>query len=216
MSGSSSSERDHDTIAELIRNLGAIYGPLAWWSDDPELVIIGAMLTQQTRWEHVETALDNLGAAGLLSLAALAMADPVVLEQAIYSTGFYRVKARRLKALAGHLIGRYGGVDGMRRCPTEDLRADLLSCEGVGAETADSILCYGFGRCMFVIDAYTTRICSCAGVRQKGPRLKCLFEEVLPGSVAAYQDTHAHMVEFGKENCQRQRCEQCWIRNLNG
>lgn len=216
MSGSSSSKADRETIAELVRSLGAIYGPMTWWSDDPELVIIGAMLTQQTRWEHVERALDRLRAAGLLSLAALAVADTAVLEQAIYVTGFYRVKARRLKALAGHLIRVYGGVDGMRRCTTEDLRADLLSCDGVGAETADSILCYGFGRCTFVIDAYTTRICACAGVLQKGPRLKCLFEEVLSAGVAAYQDTHAHMVEFGKGNCLRQRCEECWIRNLNG
>lgn len=189
---------------------------MAWWSDDPELVIIGAMLTQQTQWEHVERALDRLRGAGLLSLAVLAVADTAELEQAVYVTGFYRVKARRLKALAGYLIRVYGGVEGMRRCPTEDLRTDLLSCDGVGAETADSILCYGFGRCTFVIDAYTTRICTCAGILQKGPHLKRLFEEVLPAGVAAYQDTHAHMVEFGKGNCQRQRCEQCWIRNLNG
>ena len=126
-------------------------------------MLIGSILTQQTRWENVEQALHILKERKICTLAAILDAEPEIIQDAIRCTGFYRVKTKRLKEVARYIIGQYGGVQKMNDRPTPELRRGLLGVNGIGAETADSILCYGFNRASFVIDAYTHRICSCAG-----------------------------------------------------
>ena len=178
--------------------------------------MIGAILTQQTRWENVERALGNLHSAGICTLAGIAAADAGEIEQAIRCSGFYRVKARRLKALAAHIIGSYGGTGGMAPVPTPRLREDLLAVNGIGEETADSILCFGCSRPSFVIDAYTLRIAGCIGVAVKRDELKGLFECIICKDNAACRQAHAHIVEYAKEFCGKKRCNECILVNSNG
>jgi endonuclease-3 related protein len=109
-----------------------------------------------------------------------------------------------------------GGIGCMETMPTKELRAGLLSVNGVGEETADSILCYGFCRPSFVIDAYTVRIAACAGIKTPRPGLKALFESVLPENTSVYRQAHARIVEYAKERCTSKRCEECRILALNG
>lgn len=177
--------------------------------------MIGAILTQQTRWENVVRALTLLKERSLCTIAALYEADAAEIENAIHSTGFYKVKTRRLKALATFVMSGYGGVGPMAEYPTELLRGGLLRVSGIGEETADSILCYGFHRTSFVIDAYTHRICKCAGIFEQKSRLKALFEEVLQPDQNTYRQTHAHIVEYAKEYCGKKRCETCILMNSN-
>lgn len=211
MSGSSSGK-----IAEIIRFLKEKYGTLEWWRGTTEEVMIGAVLTQQTRWENVNRSLENLRQQDLCSIAAINDAKPGNLEKAIKCSGFYRIKAQRLKSLASHVIEEYGGITNMALQPADHLRENLLCVRGIGEETADSILCYGFSRQTFVIDAYTRRICHCAGISAKSPALKKIFEKVLPRDPKVYQQAHAHIVEFAKEYCVKKRCDNCKIRTLNG
>lgn len=175
--------------------------------------MVGAVLVQQTRWENVERGLDRLREAGLLSLEAIDRAPPEVVDEAVRCTGFFRVKTRRLKALARFVLGTYGSVETMARVPTDELRRDLLAVPGIGEETADAILCYAFGRCSFVIDAYTRRLCACAGVEDTPDGYRALFEAVLPRENERYRETHAHIVEYGKSYCSKRRCEGCSIRS---
>jgi endonuclease-3 related protein len=178
--------------------------------------LIGAVLTQQTRWENVVRALGLLKERSLCSVAALYDADPAEIEGAVRSTGFYKVKTKRLKALATFVIEEYGSLALMAGYPTEVLRVGLLRVSGIGEETADSILCYGFYRASFVIDAYTHHICGCAGIPEQKSRLKALFEEVLAPDPCTYRQTHAHIVEYAKEYCGKKRCEACILMNSNG
>ena len=143
-------------------------------------------------------------------------ADTQDIEDAIRCTGFYRIKAQRLQSLASHVRETYGSVDRMCPIPTEILRAGLLKVKGIGEETADSILCYGFLRTSFVIDAYTEKIVRCLGIKDKRQELKPLFESILPGDQRVYRQTHAHMVEYAKEYCGKKRCSECILVNLNG
>ncbi|HVP93746.1 MAG TPA: Fe-S cluster assembly protein HesB [Methanoregulaceae archaeon] len=205
-SGSSKCER-------IVRVLSSHYGKIPWWPGDTDEVLIGAVLTQQTRWENVEQALLALKERNMCTLSALHGAEPVNIEDAIRCTGFYRVKTKRLKELAQHITEQYGGIQGMNPRPTQELRRGLLGVYGIGAETADSILCYGFNRTSFVIDAYTRRICICLGIVAKGEELKDLFEHVLPEDNSAYRQTHAHIVEYAKEFCGKNRCEECILKN---
>ncbi|MEN6342878.1 MAG: helix-hairpin-helix domain-containing protein [Methanospirillum sp.] len=197
----------------MIEALDERFGPIPWWRAPPEEVMIGAVLVQQTRWENAERALEKLRGAGFLSLEAIDRAPAEAIEEAVRCAGFFRVKTRRLKALARFVIGTYGSVEAMANASTGELRSGLLEVSGIGEETADAILCYAFGRCSFVIDAYTRRLCACAGVEEPAEGYRGLFEAVLPRENDRYRQTHAHIVEYGKRYCSRRRCEECSIRN---
>jgi endonuclease-3 related protein len=211
MSGSSSTK-----IENLIHSLTCWFGDIAWWPGDAEEVMIGAILTQQTRWENVEQALLHLRKSNLCSIDALDKADIEDIECAIRCTGFYRVKAQRLKSLATHVIQTYGSVDRMVDIPTGQLRKELLDVSGIGEETADSILCYGLSRTSFVIDAYTERMVRCIGITEKRQDLKRLFEESLPNDNYVYRQAHAHIVEYAKEFCGKKRCNECILVSSSG
>jgi endonuclease-3 related protein len=205
-----------DKCSRIVTGLSRHYGEIDWWHGDTDEVMIGAILTQQTRWENVERAIHALKEEGLCSINAIHNTSPARIEDLIRCSGFYRVKTRRLQHLARHIMEAYGGVHGMHEKPTGELRASLLSVHGIGEETADSILCFGLGRTSFVIDAYTIRICRCAGVTGGRTDLKSAFEMILPARIGAYRQAHAHIVEFAKDYCQIKRCDTCLIRNLNG
>ncbi|MFA5222452.1 MAG: helix-hairpin-helix domain-containing protein [Methanoregula sp.] len=201
---------------KIVGILSRTYGNIPWWPGDADEVMIGAILTQQTRWENVEQALCTLKDKGICSVSAIYSVDQQEIESAVRCTGFFRIKARRLKALASFVMDTYGSVGNMAAVPTGQLRKGLLSVNGIGEETADSILCYGFSRPGFVIDAYTERIVRCAGITVKRSDLKALFDRALPEDPAVHRQAHAHMVEYAKEFCAKKRCDQCQIRDLNG
>ena len=203
-------------IQKTVCTLRIRYGDISWWPGDRDEVMIGAILTQQTRWENVTRALAELRSRGLCSIAALHSADIRDIQDAIRCTGFFRIKAQRLQSLAAHVIGTYGSVEAMENIPTAVLRANLLSVNGIGEETADSILCYGFSRASFVTDAYTEKILRCTGIHKPRPSLKILFEHVLPCDNRVYREAHAHIVEYTKEFCIKKRCTPCILVNSSG
>ncbi len=123
MSGSSSVKIKH-----LISSLASSFGEIEWWPGYTDEVMIGAILTQQTRWENVEQALADLKKRGFCSLDAIVTADIQDIEDAIRCTGFYRVKAKRLKFLASFVMETYGGIDGMADVSTPHLRTGVIKC----------------------------------------------------------------------------------------
>jgi endonuclease-3 related protein len=211
MSGSSSGK-----ISHLVSSLAGCFGEIAWWPGYPDEVMIGAVLTQQTRWEHVERALHNLQKRNICSIDSIFHSDIRDIEDAIRCTGFYHVKAKRLKSLATYVMKTCGGVETMADIPTGHLRLGLLTVSGIGEETADSILCYALDRTSFVIDAYTERIVRCIGVPEKKQDLKALFEENLPEDNHSYRQVHAHIVEYAKEYCGKKRCQECILLSSSG
>ncbi|MFA5348572.1 MAG: Fe-S cluster assembly protein HesB [Methanoregula sp.] len=202
-------------INQLICVLTDRFGEIPWWPGNADEVMIGAILIQQTRWKNVERALVNLKKKGLCSLDTIFPAELQEIEDAVRCTGFYRIKARRLKSLAIHVMEIYRGAAGMADIPTGQLRQGLLNVPGIGEETADSILCYGLSRTSFVIDAYTERMVQCVGVMERHGALKSIFEEVLKNDNYTYRQTHAHIVEYGKEYCGKKRCSECILLSSN-
>jgi endonuclease-3 related protein len=215
MSASGSSEPGKARARRIVRTLKSRYGKIPWWPGDTDEVMIGAILVQQTRWENVERALADLKRRGLCTMAGIHGADREEIESAIRCTGFYRIKAARLKSLARFALDTCGGVHEMAGIPTATLRDGLLAVKGIGEETADSILCYGFSRPVFVVDAYTDRMVRCAGISEARNQLKPLFESVIPGDNETFRQTHAHIVEYAKEYCGKKRCEACILVNSN-
>ena len=123
-------------------------------------VIIGAILTQQTKWEKVEASLAKLEERGLLSLEALSKAEVEQIATCIKPSGFYNTKAKRLQVLCQNILSDFHTFE---RFQNEVTREWLLTQKGIGMESADSILCYGCGREVLVIDSYTARLLEAFG-----------------------------------------------------
>lgn len=147
-------------IRRYFQTLYDAWGHQHWWPAQSRLeVIVGAYLTQNTSWTNVERALDSLRNARVLSVRGLRRTPRAKLERLIRSAGYFRQKAQRLKTFVRFLDERYGGsLTRMFAQPTEELREELLALNGVGPETADSILLYAGNHPVFVVDAYTRRI----------------------------------------------------------
>lgn len=148
------------SIRSYYQALYIAWGPQHWWPARTRFeVIAGAYLTQNTSWSNVEIALCRLRQAHLLSVAAIRRIPLADLEALIRSSGYFRQKAARLKTFVAFLDERHGGsLARLFAQPTAKLRQQLLALNGVGPETADSILLYAGQRPVFVVDAYTRRI----------------------------------------------------------
>jgi len=142
------------------RALFDAWGAQHWWPAETRFeVVVGAYLTQNTAWTNVELALEKLRAADLLSIEGIRRIRLSRLERLIRSSGYFRQKAKRLKLFVAFLDTKYNGsLDQLFAQPTSTLRKELLSLNGVGPETADSILLYSGNHPVFVVDAYTRRI----------------------------------------------------------
>jgi endonuclease III related protein len=153
-------QRDQNQIAEIYSTLFQLWGRQHWWPAQSRFeVIVGAYLTQNTNWTNVELALAKLRAAKLLTVEGVRDVPIRRLEKLIRSSGYFRQKAARLKTFVKFLDNNYGGsLTKMFAQPTATLREQLLSLNGVGPETADSILLYAGQHPVFVVDAYTRRI----------------------------------------------------------
>lgn len=151
---------NEDKIRQYYEVLRRAWGPQHWWPAETSFeVIVGAYLTQNTAWTNVERALANLRAAGTLNLQGVRKIRLRRLQKLIRPSGYFRQKAKRIKAFVAFLDRNYhGSLDKLFRQPTEKLRKELLGLNGVGPETADSILLYAGNHPVFVVDAYTRRI----------------------------------------------------------
>jgi endonuclease III related protein len=148
------------TVWAIYRKLSRAWGPQHWWPAETAFeVIAGAILTQNTSWTNVERALTKLREAGMLGVEAVREIPLAKLEQLVRSSGYFRQKALRLKNFIAFLDEKHpGSLDAMLSTPTEQLRAELLAQNGIGPETADSILQYAGHHPIFVVDAYTRRV----------------------------------------------------------
>lgn len=208
------------TLREVYDRLLVAYGPQQWWpGESPLEVMIGAVLTQNTNWQNVEKAIANLRRQDLLDPHALYELPLEELEELIRPAGYYRIKARRLTNLLRLLVERYdGSLEEMFATGLSDLREELLGVNGVGPETADSILLYAAGLPSFVIDSYTHRVFARHGWIQFDAdyhTLKEHFENGLEEDVALYNEYHALLVRVGKLHCgKRPKCEGCPLVDL--
>ena len=160
MNDVSSDDGNSEQIRAFYRALFSAWGRLHWWPAQSRFeVIVGAYLTQNTSWSNVEKAIRNLRQTRSLNIAAIRQMPLGRLEKLIRSAGYFRQKARRLKAFIQFLDERYAGsLTRMFAQPTTQLREELLALNGIGPETADSILLYAGNHPVFVVDAYTRRI----------------------------------------------------------
>ncbi len=206
-----------DPARDVYRRLLDHHGPQRWWPARSDFeVIVGALLMQQTAWANVERAIASLREAGLLEPHALAAASTQVLRRHVRVAGLYRTKPARLKAFCRALVETWDGdLKAFFARPTEEVRADLLAREGIGPETADSILLYAGRHPVFVVDAYTVRIGTRVGLFAETAydAVQGYFEAHVPRDVGVYQEYHALLVAHAKTLCRpRPACGECPLR----
>ncbi|MDH4227646.1 MAG: endonuclease III domain-containing protein [Deltaproteobacteria bacterium] len=204
------------TLRSYYKAMFSAFGPQDWWPGDTRFeIIVGAILTQNTNWTNVEKAIVNLKKAKALNpkkMHSLAVHD---LAQYIRPAGYFNVKAARLKHFLNHLFDIYGGsIDKMFGHRTDALREELLSINGIGPETCDSILLYAAERPVFVIDAYTKRMLmrhKIVGQKAGYNDMQKLFMENLKHDTEMFNEYHALIVKTGKDFCRPRnpRCSAC-------
>jgi endonuclease-3 related protein len=206
---------------DIYRRLYEKLGPQHWWPADTAFeVMVGAILTQNTNWQNVESAIHNIKSAGLLSPRPL-LKNARRIPGLVRPAGYYNVKSRRLVAFLKYLVEKYeGNVSDFKRRSTGDIRNELLSIPGIGRETADSMLLYALRRPVFVIDAYTRRIFARHGVFDADldyDEIREMFEKNLPAEEKTYNEYHALIVRTGKTYCRKNepRCTDCPLRSIS-
>ncbi len=199
----------------LYQTLLDLQGHQGWWpAQSPIEMAIGAILTQNTAWKNVEYALDNLRGRGLMDAQKILDTPDAELGELLRPSGYFNIKTRRLKSLMQFLVDNADGDPAtLSKWELARARTSLLGVKGVGPETADSILLYGSGHKIFVIDAYTRRIAGrLALVDPKAPYddLRLAFEGALPKGADLFKDYHAQLVVHGKDRCRpKPLCDEC-------
>jgi endonuclease III related protein len=208
-------------LNEVYRRLLDAFGPQHWWpGESPFEVIVGAVLTQNTSWQNVERAIHNLREADLLDPQALYAVPVEELEELIRPAGYFRVKARRLRSLLAFVVDRYdGSLDAMFAVGLPDLRHELLAVNGIGPETADSILLYAGELPTFVVDAYTHRVfCRHGWIDFDADyhQIQDYVQGEIPQEVPLYNEFHALLVRLGKDYCRKTKpkCTECPLHEM--
>lgn len=205
-------------VAAIYEALWQAWGAQHWWPGRTRFeVIVGAILTQNTAWSNVEKAIRRLKSERLLTPGRLHAVPLPELAERIRPAGYYNVKAKRLRAFTTLLHTRFGGrLDRLFALDTPALRSVLLSVNGIGPETADSICCYAARRPQFVVDAYTRRFLLRHGWITEAADYETiarLFMDRLPPDVQCYNEYHALIVRLGKTFCRtRPQCVHCPLR----
>jgi endonuclease-3 related protein len=195
-------------LLKMYELLNGYFGDLHWWpAADPFEVMVGAILTQNTAWTNVEKAVEALREKKLLTPEALSRIAEDELARIIRPSGYYHLKAGRLKAFVRFFMEEYAGcVSSMRAEELPRLRNKLLGVRGIGPETADSILLYACQKPVFVSDAYTKRIILRHGIIGDDAdyhEIQALFMDYLQPDVSLFNQFHAMIVNTGKLFCRK-------------
>ncbi len=223
-------------IKSIYSHLYSYFGPQHWWpvTLDREIIpkyhkniklnkkqkleiCFGAILTQNTSWKNVEKAIIQLNKGQLIDIKKILKIENKKLAEIIKSSGYYNQKAKKLKNFCHFLLNNHNGsIEKLFKNSIEKLRNELLSINGIGPETADSIILYAAKKPIFVIDAYTKRIINRIGYKESAyEKLQKLFMENLESDEKIFNECHALLVELGKNYCKKNPlCEKCPINKM--
>ncbi len=210
-----------EILIQVYKRLYTRFGPQHWWPGNSQFeIIVGAILTQNTNWGNVEKAIKNLKRARVLSPKGLIEIPVKKLAKLIRPSGYFNIKAKRLKNFIEFLFKEYqGDLKKMEQQPLTELRQKLLSVNGIGPETADSILLYAFEKPIFVVDAYTKRLLYRHHLIDEDDdysSVQKIFMGHLKADVKFFNEYHALIVRLGKEICKKKPlCHLCPLNNLS-
>ena len=200
----------------IYRRLLARFGAQQWWPAETDFeIVVGAILTQNTAWTNVEKAIANLRRARLLTPGAMHRVSTARLARLIRPSGYFNLKAKKLKAFTRFLFVQHRGkLSHLFKQDVAALREELLGVYGIGPETADSIILYAARQPIFVVDAYTRRVFARLGLASENAtyaELQDVFMAHLPHDERMFNEYHALIVALGKYVCRKRepKCGEC-------
>lgn len=212
----SAAETLNQAYDELLRH----FGPQGWWPAGSEFeMAVGAILTQNTAWTNVEKALTRLREEERLTPGAMHELELEELAELIRASGYHHRKAARLRNFTRLIVDDFDGdFSALLALPPEQLRERLLGVNGIGPETADSIILYAAGGPIFVIDNYTARVAKRHGwvdFDADYHQMQEYFQGAVEENVPRYREFHALIVRVAKVHCgTRPDCVPCPLRCL--
>ncbi|GLO65491.1 endonuclease III domain-containing protein [Oceanobacillus kimchii] len=208
---------ENPNYLEIYHKLYKYYGPQAWWPASSTLeMLLGSILVQRTNWRNVEKALDRLE-ENVHDANYLYQIEERELAEKIRPSGFYRIKAARIKAFIAWFRNYNYDVSLVQEIPYNKLRAELLSIKGIGEETADVMLLYAFEKQAFIADQYAFRIFNRIGLEIPSTyrSLQKIVEKDIPNDNQLYQEYHALLVEHAKVHCKvKPICNTCPVQSI--
>jgi endonuclease-3 related protein len=202
-------------LKKIYKILLDYFGPQNWWYANSKFeVCVGVILIQRTSWNNADRAIQNLKRENLMSAQKIASIELKNLEFLLHPSGFYRQKTRYLKNFSRYCLKEYdGNLEFWSQKPTEKLRKELLRIQGIGPESADSILLYAAEKPIFVVDTYTKRLLVRMGIIRKDTKyseIKDLIQREIKPNLKLYKELRALFVETGKQFCRVQPlCDKC-------
>ncbi len=199
---------------EIYQALLAYFGPQRWWPGETKIeIVVGAILTQNTDWRNVERSISRLKAANTLTLEALQLIDPILLQELIKPSGFMTAKSRTIQSTVNWLLTSQVFSNGMD-ASTHELRSQLMAIKGIGEETADSILLYALERPVAMADGYTRRIGNRIGFLEENANYRTCadwVETLAPLTAYDQGEIHAFIVRLAKAVCFKRapNCADC-------
>ncbi|WP_027963692.1 endonuclease III domain-containing protein [Halalkalibacillus halophilus] len=204
------------TYMDLYEKLYNRYGAQKWWPADSDFeMMIGAILIQNTSWKNVDLAFEKL--RPYLEPEKMAEMDIDELAQLIRSSGFFNIKAKRIKSFLKWFEGYDYDLENARQVDGKELRNELIGIHGIGRETADVILLYALDYPVFVVDAYAQRIFNRVGYELPSSydAFRKEIEKELPDDLQVYNEYHALLVEHAKVHCKSKPiCERCPLEDV--
>jgi endonuclease III related protein len=191
------------------------FGKRNWWPGETELeIIIGAVLTQNTSWKNVEKAIDNLKQRNVLDIETLYKMNKETLALIIKPSGFYNIKSKRLKNIINVIYDEYSSnILNLKNINMWSIREKLLGINGIGRETADSIILYALNKPIFVIDVYTKRFLKNHRLYDEESdydTVQRFFMKNLPNDTYLFNEFHALIVYLGQSFCKKvPLCSRC-------
>jgi endonuclease-3 len=183
-------------------------GQIAEQSRDPFRVLVSCLISLRTKDEVTADASARLFRLAATPEAMLAL-PAARIARTIYPAGFYRTKARTIRAICRTLLAAHGG-----RVPDELER--LLRLKGVGRKTANLVVTMGHGKPGICVDTHVHRISNRLGiVKTKTPeQTEFALREALPRRYwIPYNDL---LVSFGQNVCKpiSPLCGSCPVQPL--
>ena len=206
-----------EALTKTFDLLFKFYGPQGWWPAASHFeMMIGAVLTQNTSWRNAEIALSRLRNSDKLNPMSILEPSDCELWALIRPSGFYKNKARTLRAVACYYMNIGNSFNEFTIAEMNNLRSQLLSIKGIGQETADDIILYAAKLPSFVIDSYTIRVLgrlSIAPTSKSYSYYKNFIEQNLDRDVELWGEFHALLDTHAKYFCTKDspKCDSCCL-----
>ncbi len=175
---------------------------------DPFKILISTILSARTRDANTRMATENLFAK-YGDPKSIAEADIEEIEELVKPSGFYKVKAGRIKEVSEILIEKYDSK-------VPENYENLISLPGVGSKTANCVLVYAFKVPAIPVDTHVHRISNRLGwVKTKNPQqTEVALKKTIPKEL--WLQLNRLFVRFGQQICVpiRPKCEICVINDI--